>query len=159
MENVHAERLFNAINKIIKQALGNGITNGAQLDKLGKMLFGNAWQGIYAADTIKSALSKANSRGAYIVNTDNSTGAGIHWVGIYVFSNAKLVFDSFGRKTKDILVSLASPTSPDGLGAVGGLVDTDYDKNQLVKQQDCGSRAMAFLCVAHYWGYEIARWI
>jgi len=155
MENIHAERLFNEITKTIKTALGSGVTNGAELDTLGKMLFGKDWQGIFAADTIKAALSKANSRGAYIVNTDNSTGRGLHWVGIYVFSNAKLVFDSFGRKTKDILTSLASP----GLGAVGGLVDTDYDKNQLVKQQDCGSRAMAFLCVAHYWGYDIAKWI
>ena len=156
MENIHAERLFNTITKIIEAALGKGITNGAQLDTLGKMLFGKDWQGVYAADTIKAALQKANSNGAYIVNTDNSTGGGLHWVGIYVFSNAKLVFDSFGRKTKDILASL---TIPGGLGAVGGLVETDHDKNQLEKQQDCGSRSMAFLCVAHFWGYNIAKWI
>lgn len=154
MENIHAERLFNTITKIIEAALGSGVTNGAQLDTLGKMLFGKDWQGIYAADTIKAALQKANSRGAYIVNTDNSTGGGLHWVGIYVWPGnpgRKLVFDSFGRKTKDILVSLASP--------IGGLVDTDHDKNQLIKQQDCGSRSMAFLCVAHFWGYSVARWI
>ena len=147
--NAKAESLFKSILPILESDLGDGITNARQLDSLGRALFKSEWRGVHAADDIKEAIGdRPAGRGYFIANTDVSTGQGIHWMGIYCDESADrapLIFDSFGRKTAKALPELR------GVGR-----DTDHDKNQRVAQQDCGSRSMAFLVIAKYWGYDFA---
>ena len=56
-------------------------------------------QGIYTRDTLPSTVTKYPS--AYIVNTDVSTGEGIHWV-LFYFETASYAefYDSFGKSPK-----------------------------------------------------------
>lgn len=146
--NRRAERIFRELVPLIEAVLGHGITNGQQLNEIGTALFGKLWRGVYASDQI----GRPGKEGAYIINLDSSDEPGSHWVGLYIFkgfngSRRSLVFDSFGRPTAEILPGLI------GYGA------TDSDKNQRIKQTDCGSRSMAFLILAYVWGYDLAKWV
>lgn len=144
--NARAERIFRELVPLIEDILGHGITNGRQLDGLGSALFGKLWNGVYASDQI----GRPKKAGAYIINLDSSDEPGSHWVGLYIFndfSRRSLLFDSFGRPTAEILPGLV------GYGA------TDPDKNQRIKQTDCGSRSMAFLVLANGWGYDLAKYV
>ena len=146
--NERAERIFRELVAIMESAVGGGITTGRQLNELGAALFGKLWRGVYASDQI----GRPGRDGAYIINLDSSDEPGSHWVGLYIFkgfndSRRSLLFDSFGRPTAEILPGLV------GYGA------TDPDKNQRIKQTDCGARSMAFLVLADTWGYNLAKWV
>ena len=57
------------------------------------------FRGVYPRDKLPSSpVTIARHPSAFIINTDTSRGAGIHWTAVYFFGNGKSVFfDSFGR--------------------------------------------------------------
>jgi len=81
-----------------------------------------------------------------IANLDSSNESGSHWVGIVKNSGKKLIYDSFGRKTKNILPNMTST------------VDTEYDLEQGLLESNCGARSLAALCVYNWWGKLICKY-
>ncbi|GFQ65748.1 uncharacterized protein TNCT_697941 [Trichonephila clavata] len=58
------------------------------------------FKGVYAADCIPDL--RKYDRAAIVVNTDVSTGPGVHWLAFF-YENGKLeFFDSFGRSPHDL---------------------------------------------------------
>lgn len=113
----------------IEEVMGTGTTYSSDLDRVGKHLFGAEWRGVFASD---DALP---SNGCYIVNTDKKSGPGEHWMAVH----NGFFYDSFGRKSKTFLPNMKLKEAP------------DYDAEQNKKEENCGSRCLAWLlCAKHY---------
>ena len=114
---------------------------------MGKALFKNKYHGTYSSDQ----LPNLNAKSPYaIVNVDKSTQSGSHWVAVFYHKKKYLIFDSFGRKTKALIPAMYKKWRT---------VDTDYDANQLEKQNDCGPRSAAFLKICDEFGWDSAKLI
>lgn len=140
------------LNQVIYPLVGHKHTTYTnELDDAGKILFGTKYKGAIPYDH-KPSLRKKDD--CCILNLDNSNQSGSHWVGLYNFGDSEgrahkqLLFDSFGRKTSEILPDLKIPKN---------VFDTEYDKDQKEKETDCGQRCLAWLCICKHFGYELAK--
>ena len=99
-------------------------------------MFGHQFGGVFARDTLPSALS-AGRRG-YLVNTDSIMGKGVHWIAVLDINGERLM--------------------PDPLGSVGANQRRDLDELQRpewaeddaemqVDESTCGPRSLAALAV------------
>ena len=80
-----------------------------------------------------------------IINLDEHDEPGSHWIAMVKHNNDLLVYDSFGRKTTDILPNFNKE-----------VIDTDYDAEQQINEDNCGARCVAFLNVYDKLGFEYA---
>lgn len=161
------------LEKIMYPLLGKKITFGNDLTAAGMKLFGRNFLGAFASDRISEfGNSKVhlgiNDDGSpttndninkkshlyAISNLDDSTMPGSHWIGLAFDVNSKKiwVYDSFGRKTNEIIPSLVQRYG-------NKLKQVDDDAEQLVSQDDCGARTMAWLYVFDRHGSELAKLI
>ncbi len=149
-----AEKYYLKELKIIESQIGSGLTYGGELAKLGNRLFnrkgqGNKFKGVFAADQLDDL--KATKEGYFIFNLDKIDEPGSHWIGVIKTDKGLLVYDSFGRKSKMIIPNLHT------IGHT--ITETEDDPEQLINEDNCGSRTMAFLKVYDDYGPEIASWI
>ena len=122
------------LNQLVKPAiLGNRSTYGSDLERVAIKMMGSQFKGVFPSDKIP----RLNALKPYaILNLDRSDQPGSHWIAI-AFSNGKTyVYDSFGRKSSRII-----PTLTHGRG----IVDSDYDAEQDVLEENCGPRSLAWL--------------
>ena len=56
------------------------------------------FSGVYSRDN----LSKKIKDGTYVINLDEYTDVGTHWIALYVKDNEIIYFDSFGHVLKEI---------------------------------------------------------
>ena len=141
--------MFNRYTKQIIKLVGSNALYTNQLNELGIKYFGNKYHGTYPSDK----LPKLTSLKPYsIINVDTSNQSGSHWVGIAYCSSMKktLIFDSFGRKTRILVPSIFKKYST---------IDTDYDHNQLIKENTCGQKSIAFLRIFDEYGFTAAKLI
>lgn len=126
--------MFKQAFRLITSVMGHEQTNSEQLDKIGRELFEDKWNGVFARDTILP-----DEQGYYICNLDTSYQPGSHWTAIVRRGKILFYFDSFARsqrstlKLKDpnyVIVSEANPTI-----------------KQHVKEQSCGQYCLAWLLV------------
>lgn len=152
-----AEELYNKELKNIHSILGKGLTYGSELTNLGKKMFGNKFKGVYAADELTN-LKKEDS-GYFIFNLDKKNEPGSHWIGVVknrrklpdgTFADKILVYDSFGRDTKEI--------AP-GIYSIGNIYQTENDAEQKIEEEDCGSRVITWFKIYDDYGPEIASLI
>jgi hypothetical protein len=134
------ERLLDALaNKEYRDYLksiiyiigSDDVTYNTKLNTIGRYLFGSLFMGVFARDKKPSNTSNRYC----IVNLDTTGMPGSHWVAIA----DNIVYDSFGRN----------------LGFKGYDMP-DPDAEQLVRQNDCGQRSLAWLCVYHTLGRRAA---
>lgn len=114
---------YNQLLSNLEDALGNDITSGGDLDRIGSSLFMRKWKGVHAAN------EPYDSKGYNIVNLDDSGSPGTHWVAV---ANGH-VYDSFAR-----------------CGIIGEAEDLcagDGKADQKLKENNCGQRCLAWLCV------------
>ena len=52
------------------------------------------FNGVYSRDNLPKAIKK----GAYVINLDEYTGPGTHWIALFVKPKYTVYFDSFGVK-------------------------------------------------------------
>lgn len=133
--------------------LGRGITDDAQLNRVGRYLFGPEWAGCTPAD-VHPDLSR--ERPYAIINTHAASTGGVHWLAVcWLGPRRRLLYDSFGRR------SLAVTTRPAILRGSPGtkIEDADRDAEQDELTEDCGSRCLAWLVVCSLQGPEAARTI
>lgn len=135
------DKLNEALLNVVYKQLGRGTTTNLQLDKYGKLVFGNRYLGTFTADQIPDMARDTLA----IVNLDESGGDGTHWVAVVrAKSGEHIVYDSFGRDTKKILPSI--------YGKGRRVVATDDDAEQKEAQSDCGARCIAALMMYDLYG-------
>jgi len=137
-----AEQAYEQYLKQIESKYGNMETNSDELHKIGKKLFKRKFAGVFASDQIPQMRG-----GQYaIVNLDDSSQPGSHWVSLVKESDKMYVYDSFGRKTIKILPNLIQSGN-------GVVMETENDAEQKKVEENCGQRSLASLCVYDNYGY------
>lgn len=112
--------------KYAESILGDGITNGNQLEKLAKEVFGDKFKGVYGT---KDKLPLLGTNECVIINKPDN----VHWIGIYNKNGDIYSYDSFNR--------------PD---FIGGYRNSDFDglPDQSVLEKNCGARVIAQMATA-----------
>lgn len=132
------EQKYREVLKKLENTIGSKVTFSNDLQSLGIRYFGLKFKGVYPSDKIP----KLNNLQPYaIINLDNSSLPGSHWVAV-AYDNKSgniFVYDSFGRKTKKILPDIY----------IGGnkIIDSDHDPEQRLNEDNCGQRSLAWLIV------------
>ena len=134
------------IEKSKKLKLGKGVTTNHQLDAAAESLLPpNKYKGTFSSDKLPTLKSTHSC----ILNLDNSSEPGSHWIAVYRSGNRLCCYDSFGRKTKQIL--------PDVKIRKGlRVVDSDLDAEQAIHETNCGQRCLAWLCMTYEHGINQA---
>lgn len=147
-----AESYYKKALKRAVKLVGNKTTYDHQLDFAGKKLFGKRFLGVTTSDHIPETIPKDNM---LIINLDSSKESGSHWVAAVKDKDTGtiLVYDSFGRKTHEILPSIYGNRDKEEIQ------DTEHDAEQKKKETNCGARCLAFLIVYDELGYDFARCI
>ena len=105
------------------------------IDAEGRRLFGQHWGGVFARDTIPAISGAAR---AMIVNTDKSTGRGVHWLACLDVDGKRYFNDPLGYYGKEQRADLETlqphPFAED-------------DNEQHPDQKDCGVRALVALVI------------
>lgn len=127
-------KLYEQELKRFIQVIGNGLTYSNTLQEMGLREFPDRWKGIFMSDETYPL------RGYSIVNTDPAGQPGEHWVAVA----DGMLYDSFGRANL-----INNPT----------LVDTELDAEQLIEEENCGQRCLAWLSVHYLLGPEAAKTI
>ncbi len=148
-----AEKEYRRILNRIEKKYGNNETTNIQLNKIGKRMFGNKFIGSYPSDKIPVMLPNEYA----IVNLDDSSKGGSHWVGLVKSPNNKYsyIYDSFGRSTYKIIPSL--------VGSGRGIIketerDAEQDLNGIV-ESNCGQRCLSWLNIYNKYGWVGAKHI
>ncbi len=132
------DKLINDIYKdymsILKPYIGNDTTFSDGLAQKGRKIFGRRFRGVFASDE----LPRINNKQMYIANLDKHNERGSHWIGVYKHNDLLFIYDSFGRSSKKIFPSIFHRKG-------SGVVDTEYDSEQHVKEDNCGLRSMVSL--------------
>ena len=140
MKESEVEKKYNEILNVVCSEVGNKTTYGSDLTKFGKELFGEKYRGIFASDQIPQLKNGQNC----IVNLDKSYEGGSHWVAVVHQSGKNYVYDSFGRPSKNILPEFKK------------VIDTDYDCEQEIEEENCGSRCLSWLFFTERYGLKNA---
>lgn len=90
---------------------------------------------------------------------------GTHWISIASIPDENnplkqvlLGYDSFGRELKEIHGSDGQRVI-DAHPLMKKVVMSEPDPEQLLFEENCGPRSLAFLMVASLWGHTVAKWI
>ncbi len=149
-ENIQKD--YENIKDYMCSILGDNLTFSKDLERLGKQLYGIKFKGVFSSDKIP----RVNEISPYaIINLDNSSEPGSHWVAIAYDSdeNSVYMYDSYGRKSTKILPSLHR------FYGAGIVVDSDSDAEQRMKENNCGQRSLAWLMVFDKNGSQKAKLI
>ena len=85
---------YNQYLAAIEQHMGDKTTSEGQLLKVGRLLFGDEFNGVFPADEV-------DVKRYGIANLDTSDEPGSHWVAIVHIDGFYLFYDSFGRTPWD----------------------------------------------------------
>lgn len=135
-----AEHQYRRWLKFAVKHLGDGITTGKQLQAFCSKLFKKKFVGVFPSD----AIPKLKPGTCAIANVDKTGDPGSHWVAL----THGLFYDSFGRKHKSLVAHAKLKQK-----------DTDLDREQEYKQENCGARCVAFLIVSLVYGDSVAKFI
>ena len=93
-----------------------------------------------------SGNKKDNQKSKYfIINTDISTGQGVHWVSLIIHKKRLYGFDSYGRDLNKLLMLRKLK-----------IKNSDRDVDQRRLQTDCGQRSMSWLIVVDRYDIDTA---
>jgi hypothetical protein len=125
---------------LFRKKYGRGAQSNVALDEMGKLYLGKNYKGTYSWDTMPSLKNNEYA----IINTDDASKKGTHWVGVASSGNKYYLFDSFGRQPDNILHPFVAKQQ--GLGK--NIINLNTSSDQATKQADCGLRSMAMLIIA-----------
>jgi hypothetical protein len=121
--------------------LGTARTFSSDLDRVGREMYGSAWAGVHARDT----LPDAGDRRGMIVNTDVSSGSGVHWIAVY---------DEGGRRAMSDPLGTVGKTQRRALNAIEQPLWAEDDPEQRISEDTCGPRALAAIAVGLAFGID-----
>lgn len=131
--NEIVNEIYKDYMKILSPYIGNDTTYSDDLRKKGKKIFGNKFLGVFASDEIPNLKNGQ----MYIANLDTSNEPGSHWIAVYKKNNKNYVYDSYGRKSRNIFNSIFKKG--------GNVKDTQYDAEQDENENNCGLRSIVAL--------------
>ena len=143
------EMLNKRFLKVVEKRLGNSTTYSDQLEVECRKLFGNRFIGVYSMDNWTPKIKKDEIQ-YYIINTDDSSSPGTHWLGLISNKGDTIVYDSFGRNLIDINSECSS---------INNIEMTEDDSEQDESQMNCGARCITWLIIYHLFGKECAKMI
>lgn len=143
----YAEHKFRKKYKEFENKFGKGEQTNYFLNKIGKAMFNRRYKGTYPSDMIP----QLNNDEYAILNLDDSTKSGSHWVAIAKQNNEVYIYDSFGRKIKKIIPSVVSKYRR--------IKMTESDKEQDEKEYTCSLYCLAWLYIVDELGFKFAKWI
>ena len=106
-------------------------------------MFGPQWGGVHARDPLP-AVARTGRRGM-IVNTDESTGQGVHWIA---------VLDDGARAMSDALGAVGVAQRRE-LDAIERPVWSEDDAEQDRRESTCGPKSLAAIAVGLAHGLEM----
>ena len=133
------------INDILNKS---GVTNNIELNKLGKLLFGDLFIGVYSADKFPKYI---RNNEMFIINNKSSKSKGEHWISFIKSSKNKdhksrlYAYDSFNRD-----VHTLSPFFKNKK-----FINANTNRDQSFAEEMCGQRAMAYLISFYNHGDKI----
>ena len=143
-----AQKLYDQILNLLRAKYGTQEQWSSDIDTIMRSLFGNK-----ACKTVPFDLYEPNKNNSYcVINTDSSKQKGAHWVSIYKKNNNLYVYDSFGRKTSNILKKFYKKMKVLGYK----IIESKNDPEQKTSQKDCGLRCISFLLVVKFKGIDEA---
>jgi hypothetical protein len=134
------------LEKVEKHLLGDQITFLTELDRVCKKLFGKKYSGTFPSDMIPKLTLEVPYA---IINLDKTGSPGSHWVALARGRGGVGVYDSFGRTSRKILPSVYNSNN-------GKILDSDYDSEQHVSEDNCGARCCAWLIFVDRYGLDRA---
>ena len=150
------EKYYSGVLKQVEKIMGSQETMSSQLNDFAKNYIGTSYVGTYSSDQIP----KLKSGEMCIVNLDKSNQRGSHWVALCKdatlsrssqrSANQLIFYDSFGRSVKKIMPSVRE---------LGKIIETENDKEQYKKEQNCGQRCLAFCLCFQNLGGKLVLWI
>lgn len=138
-----ANQLYDYVLKHVETIIGNKVTSGYQLDDLCRKSFGNQWAGVYPADRIPE-LNAEKCKAIY--NADKFGEPGSHWMALFYDKDSghTYSYDSFGRGLKtDRVYNNVRKSQRLKLKE-----SQEFDAEQTMKEENCGARSAAWLCLA-----------
>lgn len=132
---------YKKILKFVESKLGVDSTTNFELDKFAKKSGMSKYVGTFSSDQIPEMEDGESC----IVNLDDSSKGGSHWVALYKDGDNLIVYDSFGRSSKKILKSVHHSGN-------GKVKDTDYDVEQKDEEDNCGQRSLSALIYCYKYG-------
>ena len=115
--------------------IGSRTTYASTLAAEGNRLFGNTFAGTFARDTLPPVSKQTR---AYVVNTDKSTGSGVHWVAVLDVGGKRYLNDSLGYYGKRQRAELTR-LQPHEFA--------DDDAEQKPSEKDCAARSLVALAI------------
>ena len=135
MKKKEIENYYNQVlETIIERFKIPGTTYLTQLNDIGNTLFGRNYIGTFPADK----EPKLHNRQMCIMNLDPTGLPGSHWIALAKDNDEILIYDSFGRPTKDIYKTTYKNQK---------YTATEDDAEQDESEENCGARCLAFLQV------------
>lgn len=133
------EKIYNRYVRLIeKEMRKRGTTYADDLEYMGFKLFGRKFKGVFARDKIPH-IKKLKNGDKLIFNLDKEGLPGSHWCAMVINDDKKYVYDSFGRKVLGDHVKY-----------------TELDKEQKIREKNCGQRCLAWLLVVKHYGIKNA---
>ena len=125
---------------LIMDILGSKSTDNIQLSSLGNALFDKKFKGVFTSDQIPTLKNSEMC----IVNTDDSSKSGTHWVALYKYTNKTYFYDSFDREAK----SLSKFFDKKWINANTG-------RDQSYSSETCGQISMCWLISFHKYKMKV----
>jgi len=112
-----------------------GVTTNIQLDQLARRMHILYFRGVFMRNALPISGIRRNESG--IVNLDNATGPGTHWVAYAKRDNHVIYFDSFGnlRPPKELVRYFGNVTK----------IEYNRTSYQTYNQSICGQLCLQFL--------------
>jgi hypothetical protein len=142
-----AETLFRKYKTKYIKKFGRHALDNTEIDLFAKSEFGNRYRGSYAQNEMFELKP-----GFYIINTDQKTGPGIHWIAVVLTNKTAYFYDSFARTPKQLVPHLVKRLTG------RKIVSSDRkDLEQLEPEIICGHLSLAWLAVAKDLGISHAK--
>lgn len=132
MEKIYAKY----VNEIQNQLGSDSTTTTTQLNNLGSKLFGSHYLGSFPADIFtKQIRNKMKHGDIAIVNTDDNSGKGKHWLLAVKDKEDLLMYDSYGQNIKTY--------NPNFKNLKIVQDQKDAEQKFLPEERNCGQRSLA----------------
>jgi hypothetical protein len=147
------EKEFKKYKRRYIAKLGNTALDNFTIDIFCKSEFGSKYKGSYPVDAPISFTP-----GYYIINTDISSGSGIHWIGLICTKKTAYIYDSFARNPSKLVPILIKRLASQKLKIISS-DRTDAEQratNRGTLVVNCGHACLSFLKCASLYGIRNA---
>ena len=136
-KEISIKNTFNQFKEAVIKSMGKKALTNNEITKVCKKLFKRKYIGTYAQDDMPLGLE-----GYMIVNVDVTGQPGSHWVALILDKHHCYVYDSFGRKTEDLLPILEKKLEDKHIIAI----DADHKPEQFgLLSEICGQLCISWL--------------